>query len=271
VAKWYAKQSWRNLRLKILNAAGWKCSACGADLKTVRWQAQVDHIHELGKHPDLAMVRANLRALCLKCHNKRHERDRIASLEQTSPRPKHLPKPGCTVIMVCGPPGSGKSTYADQHKGPLDTVIDFDRIAAEYGFERGQCPVSMLGVILAERNRRIAELEHAPSSHKAWVILHGASKTLRNWWQAKLGAADVVVLTPAKPELERRIKADPQRHRTTGRDLRLVEQWYARERADDVGHVRRGCDVNGNPLDELHPWRQEGARGGMRESHGRNF
>jgi beta-phosphoglucomutase-like phosphatase (HAD superfamily) len=84
-------------------------------------------------------------------------------------------------------------------------------------------------------------------------------------------AADVVVLTPAKPELERRIKADPQRHRTTGRDLRLVEQWYARERADDVGHVRRGCDVNGNPLDELHPWRQEGARGGMRESHGRNF
>jgi len=36
------------------------------------------------------------------------------------------------VTLVCGPPGSGKSTYVETAAGPDDVIVDYDRLVAAF-------------------------------------------------------------------------------------------------------------------------------------------
>src|SRR5262245_27695609 len=71
----YKTGKWIRLRRKVLIAANWKCSQCGADL-TGKYQGHVDHRFERDHHPLVELEPANLRALCIRCHNLRHGRGR---------------------------------------------------------------------------------------------------------------------------------------------------------------------------------------------------
>ena len=157
--------------------------------------------------------------------------------------------------LICGPPAAGKSTHVAAHAAPGDIVIDFDAIAAEWGFGRER-PSDVIGMLLEERNARLAALAHEPSDRVAWVILTAPSRCLRAWWCERLGvrAADLVVLVPTPQELQRRIFADPERNELRQAQMTLVVKWFRQERDNDPGMLKPGHDAKGYPLDPLHPW-----------------
>lgn len=166
-----------------------------------------------------------------------------------------LPRPSCRVVLVCGPPGAGKSTYVAAHAADGDLVIDLDAIAKEYGFGRNR-PREQLEFLLSERNRRLARLADETPGKTAWVILAAPSCRLRQWWCATLAVKpdDLIVLAPSPAELHRRIVADPDRRDVFTEHFAVVKRWFELDRANDPGSITRGCDENGTPADPLHPW-----------------
>jgi hypothetical protein len=134
-------------------------------------------------------------------------------------------------------------------------VIDLDLIARERGFDRDR-PADATGDLLRARNARLAALAFEPPDRLAWVILLAPSRALRQWWSAALAVRpeDLIVLTPSRDELRRRILSDPDRRFVSELHFRLIDDWFARERANDPGIIKRGCDDDGLPTDPLHPW-----------------
>lgn len=77
-------------------------------------------------------------------------------------------KPG-EVVLVCGPPSSGKSTWVRSQAKPGDQVIDFDQLCRSLGsFARHDHPPHVRQ--LAKAMRR--SLEDRASDHpgRTWVI-----------------------------------------------------------------------------------------------------
>ena len=170
-------------------------------------------------------------------------------------RPDRLPKPACRVMLICGPPAAGKSTFVRDHAKPSDSMIDIDAIAREYGFDRER-PPEATAMLLHQRNERLAQLAQADPDHVAWVIVSAASAKLRAWWGNQLAVrnGDLILLTAPRAELVRRVCADPDRKFVAAHHIKLIDQWLERERTNDPGYIVPGCDANGFPLDPLHPW-----------------
>ena len=114
-----------------------------------------------------------------------------------------LPKPTCRVMLVCGPPAAGKTTYVKEHAKPEDIVIDYDLIGISLGFGRNR-PDNSIVQILRARNERLAALSQVSSSATAWVIVGAPSSKLRKWWQDALDVKpeDVVLLMPGRREAD---------------------------------------------------------------------
>lgn len=90
---------WPALRLEAKRRDGWKCVQCGA-----RGRLEVDHIHPVRTHPDLAFVLTNLQTLCPACHSRKTRievgmgepnpkrdawKDAVSALMPTAKRGKH--------------------------------------------------------------------------------------------------------------------------------------------------------------------------------------
>ena len=67
----YKSEAWKALRRLVLARAGYACEWCGASLRR-KFSGRVDHIKTVREAPHLALVAANLRALCNDCDAKRH-------------------------------------------------------------------------------------------------------------------------------------------------------------------------------------------------------
>jgi hypothetical protein len=159
------------------------------------------------------------------------------------------------VMLVCGPPGCGESTYVANNAGPSDTVIDLDEIKAKLsGLPIYQADYSWLDPALAERNRQLAALAEAPANHTAWVIVSAPSDKLRGWWRKKLGAKVVVLLALPAVDCERRIRADERRRPVLHSHLAEVADWWAKERGRKMIPGVGGCNALGLPTDGLHHW-----------------
>jgi hypothetical protein len=173
-------------------------------------------------------------------------------------RPDRLPKPACRVMLICGPPAAGKSTYVREHAREGDTVIDFDDIAREFGYGRNR-PPDVIGQILLERNHRLAALAGEPVDRTAWIIIGSPSARMRAWWCDQLGVKnyDLVLLVPTREELFERIKRDPERRSIMQLQTKLVLQWFQRERDDRPSRIIGGCDADGWPSDPLHLWNRD--------------
>lgn len=58
----YQTPRWRNLRLELLDEAGWRCQECGACRRF-----EIDHVVPWSRGGDF-WDRSNLRVLCKGCH-----------------------------------------------------------------------------------------------------------------------------------------------------------------------------------------------------------
>lgn len=144
-----------------------------------------------------------------------------------------LPKPACRVVLVCGPPASGKSTYVHLHAHEEDIVIDYDLIAHDMGYGRDR-PANKTADLLRERNARLAALSRVSPNTTAYVIVGAPSTPARKWWQEALGVKpeDVILLLPDRRELIRRIVDDPERRPVRSLHIQLVDHWLERDALD---------------------------------------
>jgi hypothetical protein len=144
-----------------------------------------------------------------------------------------IQRPKCKVILVSGPPGSGKSFYVRQHAKQSDVVIDLDEIIAEISGEElyGSRSDALLTQALLERNRRLSKLSEADGNTVAWVIACAPGDSFA-WWRRALYGPRVVSIVPPKWKCEEQIKADQRRSADVSRHLKACSDWYERNAHD---------------------------------------
>jgi 5-methylcytosine-specific restriction enzyme A len=75
--RFYNSSRWSKVRLEALARDRYECVWCrdkGRVTTKEHITLEIDHILEIETHPHLALDLDNLRTLCRRCHNKRHNR-----------------------------------------------------------------------------------------------------------------------------------------------------------------------------------------------------
>lgn len=214
--KFYDSAEWKALREQQLRKEPF-CRDCwerGAGTPA----EMVDHIRPISLGGDRTSP-ANLQSLCHACHNRKRGQETRRVSEQRRP-----------VTVVCGPPGSGKSSYVRERARDGDLVLDLDLVAHALtpGAYRAQdvhvTPGTHLRFALACRSAVLAELER-PNSPTAWIIVGGAGSEERERFRVRYRAEVVVLEVPAAECLSRLYKDEGRRFQIDGLKP-VIERWW---------------------------------------------
>ncbi|HYN37221.1 MAG TPA: AAA family ATPase [Actinomycetota bacterium] len=128
------------------------------------------------------------------------------------------------VVLVAGPPCSGKSTYVRDHARPGDLVLDWDRLNEAVSLEPNGDPRNRSLSWYANTlfDAALAKLENDPEKiEKAWVVSCAPTPESRRKFEHRFNAT-VVVMETTKAECQKRLPAD----RPYRRALQLaIEAW----------------------------------------------
>ena len=234
---------WERLRLQILKRDKHLCVPCLLEGRPSPAYA-VDHITPKAKggtdHPD------NLRAICKACHAEKTAQEGAeaqAALRQEGKRrigpdgwpiepkvwgfsiPHGLRPSGIPVTIICGPPASGKTTYAHEAAKGGDKVIDLDAIKVRMGGTPYDQRETITCKAMAYRDMMIRSLAD-DTAGKAWLIVTAPTPEERAAWLEALGSMAQLVMMDADPaECIARIKADPARAQVTDALIEAVKRW----------------------------------------------
>jgi 5-methylcytosine-specific restriction protein A len=167
----------------------------------------------------------NWQSLCKPHHDRKSAREGRWGLAH----PEGLQPSAIPLAIVCGPPGGGKTTYA-QTLGPT-VLIDLDIIMAGLGgCGMYEAPDALLVPALVERNNMLQGLSRRTQGSAAFVV-SAPSHAERRWWGEQLGVKPIVLDTPLDVCVER-INADTRRG-DKDRHIRHAKQWWLRYSADN--------------------------------------
>lgn len=210
---------WRRIRLEVLERDGWRCQIIGPKCKHIA--DQVDHIVAI-ENGGSWWDKSNLRASCGPCNNGRskgHERWRRTNTE---------------IVLVVGPPGSGKSTHVETARGQHDLVIDYDAIATALGSNVDHDHNDSLHrPAMAARNALITTLRRGEvTAPRAWIISSNPKA------ESMFPHHRVVTVDPGRD-------AAKQRATTAGRPARwqqLIDDWYQTRSPSQSSQVKASRD-----------------------------
>lgn len=114
------------------------------------------------------------------------------------------------VVLVCGPPCAGKTTWVRRQRLGVDAVIDLDDIE-RYCSSRDEARM-----VRAEMERHAREFEG-----RVWVIRTLADPDARSAVAVNLGASRVHVLMPDRETLVERAASRP-----VG-TLDVIDRWFS--------------------------------------------
>lgn len=202
IRKLYKTKRWQGTRRVVLKR-DILCKSCGHKAAT-----EVDHIlrarivlAEFGLsefyNPD------RCQGLCHVCHSIK-TRTEVGGCRGTTITADEL-KDCSNITVVCGLPGSGKTTYVDANKHPDDVVFDYDvEMSLATGRDmHAETLNGTVGSILAKRDQFVRDVIW--SRRKAWLIIARRDSQLAKLLAA--AGAQVVELVIDEVERIRRLAA----------------------------------------------------------------
>lgn len=131
------------------------------------------------------------------------------------------------VFIICGAPGSGKTTYASQHHQPGDLIVDMDTIVAALTGDETAHPdyENILDVAIAVRNTLYNIIENGTGDWKRAFVITSSMNDGAVIALAKQLHATVHYMETTKEECKRRIAKDKTRQ---DKELfyNLVDEWF---------------------------------------------
>jgi len=147
-------------------------------------------------------------------------------------------KPIPTTI-VCGPPGSGKSSYVEQRLRWGDVVVDVDKLwVAISGQKEYDKPEGLLPYVMEIRGAiyRAISMGKGRIRH-AWIIAGLPSVEDRDRLRSQLQTDDVVVLETPHVSCLRNIRNDPRRAERWEYWQEIVGKWWLRYERDERDEI----------------------------------
>lgn len=127
---------------------------------------------------------------------------------------------------MSGPPCAGKTTYVDQHRGPEDVVIDFDRIAHALGYPTEHVawpadahPARMVA-LRARASALRAVMDHR-GDYTAWIVTSAPGVA-----PSGLQPDESHVIDPGRDECWRRVDLRATNEVDANATRREIDAWY---------------------------------------------
>lgn len=213
---------WRRYARQFLNENP-LCHYCSLQGRTVASQC-VDHATPPSRGGDFWDADQH-RAACLPCNSAKGNRTEGEYLAVLG-----TPRSRVPLTIVCGPPGSGKSTWVKERATANDVVIDLDEIMARIArlplYKAGR---NLLGTALDQRQRMLNALADDRTHTHAYFIVGAPTVGERAMWRDTLKPEHIVVLTTPAEVCESRIRADSRRDTQTQEEhIAAARAWWRR-------------------------------------------
>lgn len=188
------------------------CKKCERAVST-----DVDHIDGNAHNND----EDNLQGLCKSCHSKKTWREDYALI------PDHLSPSAIPLTIVCGPAGSGKTTFCQKHAQEGDLIIDLDFIQSElsglplYHADKRE---HFLAAI-KRRNQILRSLSFADMGQAFFIVSAPRAYHRRKWIQMLRPMKTVVLATDLSTCIQR-IRADHRRGQFSAQYEALARKWW---------------------------------------------
>lgn len=163
----------------------------------------VGHKKARATHPELMLEVSNWQAECRPCSDASGHSVMVEKAVLAAGAARR-------VILVCGPPGAGKTTYATS-----TGLRVYDRDADGWDSEP-----AFLAALAA-----VGTDPHA----QAVVIRSGPTRAARDKWASLIDATERVMIDPGQDETTRRVRS---RGRSVGPKVTAVAEWYGKFEAD---------------------------------------
>ncbi len=137
-----------------------------------------------------------------------------------------------TIHVICGAPGSGKTSHVAQHAQKGDLIVDVDALYhALSGLSWYDKPKSLLKYVLAARDGALDKLARSPNIN-AWIVAEAPTRMERDRLRDRFDAQVTVMETPAFDCLLR-IGEDERRKDQLQEWIPRVQSWWQRYEQDE--------------------------------------